>query len=228
VLLTLLANNLNPARARAAEGIVPVLVSEDTNYSAYRRDYSAGLMFQGIAAPQQQFLTWRIVPSVWPEAEPSYSRTDHQLYFQVARQAPVAFSPLGAFTVSYRLPEEEIAYSRADHQAFFLIARAAPVVTPVPVPQAVGGALPGWLGEELGRGMGPYKRPGQVFGEPDPVSPRISSRAVDAPQPLEVTFVKPVHYDLELVALVALEELSASPTDLLRGPLRLRIIQRKE
>lgn len=46
-------------------------------------------------------------------------------------------------------------------------------------PYTGGGLLPGWTADEseLGKGMGPYKRPGQVFGERDPYSPYMTSRA---------------------------------------------------
>lgn len=107
---------------------------------------------------------------------------------------------------------------------------------------AGGGLLPGRppdLPEELGRGMGPYKRPGQVFGEPDPISPRLSSRAPDVPRvapPVVLTQVLPfielptfhveqVDEDTAVFALVALEELCGS--DPLRGPITLHIVRRK-
>lgn len=115
------------------------------------------------------------------------------------------------------------------------------VVPPVPPSTAAGGLLPGRPPappEELGRGMGPYKRPGQVFGEPDPISPRLSSRAPDVSraalpsvltQPLlfvEQGFhVEQVDEDTAVFALVALDELCGS--DPLRGPIHLRIIRRK-
>lgn len=54
---------------------------------------------------------------------------------------------------------------------------SVPIVFTPPSPPS--GALPGWLGEELGTGMGPYKRPGQVFGEVDPTSPFMSSRPIE-------------------------------------------------
>lgn len=53
---------------------------------------------------------------------------------------------------------------------------AAIPVIPMP-PAPAGGLLPG----VLGGGLGPYKRPGQVFGERDPVSPFLSSTAQAIP-----------------------------------------------
>jgi hypothetical protein len=50
---------------------------------------------------------------------------------------------------------------------------------PAPAPTTGGGLLPG----VLGGGMGPYKRPGQVFGEQDPLSPYLTARAGGAPLP---------------------------------------------
>lgn len=56
-----------------------------------------------------------------------------------------------------------------------------PPVIASPPTLPTGSLLPGkpppLAKEELGKGMGPYKRPGQVFGEPDPISPFLTSSA---------------------------------------------------
>jgi hypothetical protein len=58
-----------------------------------------------------------------------------------------------------------------------------PPDTTTPAPPAPNNLLPGLVGSEseLGQGMGPYRRPGQVFGEPDPVSPYLTGRFEDMP-----------------------------------------------
>jgi hypothetical protein len=151
--------------------------------------------------------------------------------------APTAAPNL--FTLSYRPPEVEPGYSRTDHQLYFLVARqpAVAVVVAPAAPPAGGGLLPG-RPPPLAKGMGPYKRKDQVFGEPDPVSPHLTSRAPEAL--VDPTYALPtlpswdnkgadavptLHYELQVLMFVAVDELCASPGDLLRGPLRLRIIR---
>jgi hypothetical protein len=131
----------------------------------------------------------------------------------------------GLFRASYRLPEEEVRHTRSDHQLYFQFVQPAPQVAPVVAPPAGGGLLPG----KLGTGMGPYKRPGQVFGEPDPISPRLSSRAALTPQSSyskapDAVPTLPGHYDEAVFALVAMEELTG---DWLSGPITLHIVRRK-
>ena len=138
----------------------------------------------------------------------------------------------GLFQVSYRWLEAEPDYFRANHQLFFQFVQQIPVVPPV-VPPA-GGLLPGpppWP-EEMGQGMGPYRRPGQTFTDADQIvpSPFMSSRAeVAKTKPAQPSLLEPLvaatQNDDELVfALVALEELSG---DWLSGPLTLHIIRKK-
>lgn len=114
------------------------------------------------------------------------ARTDNQTYFRFISQTQVSVpSPaLALFKLSYRAPEIEGEYQRANHQLYFEFLQPAPVIITGAAPVLPTGALlpgkPPALArqDQLGQGMGPYKRPGQVFGEPDPVSPRMSSRAI--------------------------------------------------
>lgn len=102
-----------------------------------------------------------------------------------------------------------------------------PPFTPTPLPPPAGGLLPGWTGEpeKLSTGMGPYKRPGQVFGERDPYSPWMTSRS-DAPSPvvdprarspapalqvpLAAALSTPVMPDLECVLVALAHHLNSS------------------
>jgi hypothetical protein len=356
MLLTLLANNLNPTRVRIVEATVPVLVNEDSNYSQYRTNLTAPLLFwrsvpvpaaalslyqtsyrlpeiegdysrfnhssffQFVSSPLGQpapaavvsFFKTQFVP---PDVEPDYSRFNHQVFFQYPQttvpsppsfsistypssirppdlegdyartnqqtifqfiQPPGSTGLPGAFSLLQkptRLPELELDYSRFNHQGLFqllgpAITGASPsavvslfqvsyrspeiegdyprtnqqglfqfipapaqiVITPPPA----GGLLPGRPPytpqemEQLGKGMGPYRRPGQVFGEQDPPSPRMTSQAPTIP----LTVIPPSWVDIaldsddELVfALVALEELCGS--DWMSNPITLHIVRRK-
>ena len=80
------------------------------------------------------------------------------------------------------------------------------VVTPPTTPPTTGGGL---LPGQLGAGMGPYKRPGQVFGEQDPLSPNLTSRAPRAAAP-----AVPLQLTLPTVASAA-EIVGLSESDLL-------------
>jgi hypothetical protein len=79
-------------------------------------------------------------------------------------------------------------------QKLTLQPQGTPYVAPVVTPPPAGGLLPG----ELASGMGPYKRPGQVFGEQDPYSPFLTSLPAAAPAPVvqpapvEITAAPPV------------------------------------
>lgn len=203
---------------------------------------------QRIPARGNALLTYYSAPNRSVEPEADYTRASHQAFFQIARQPPVQQPSLALtlFRVSYRPPETEIEYARGDHQIYWQFRAFTPPVAPE-VPPAAGGALlpgqPPCPPEKLGTGMGPYKRPGQVFGEPDPLSPRLSSRAEVAAEyiprtqltqqlpliefPAPVTLAEQDDTDTVVFALVALDELCGSPTDLLRGPITLKIVRRK-
>jgi hypothetical protein len=90
-----------------------------------------------------------------------------------------------------------------------------PVIGPPPV-LPTGTLLPGDLGEATeatGTGMGPYKRPGQVFGEPDPVSPWLTSRADAAPRVAAPAFLSSLPANLPPEAVTILETLGPDLTE---------------
>jgi hypothetical protein len=109
---------------------------------------------------------------------------DHRLKGALAnieRRAQAGGNAFNEFWPAERLVDFKASrtmYQRANHQLYFrFISASQPVIYgPAPV-LPVGTLLPG----DLGTGMGPYKRPGQVFGERDPVSPYLTSRAAAVP-----------------------------------------------
>jgi hypothetical protein len=108
--------------------------------------------------------------------------------------------------------EDSIYLGSRSNSAFLLFWQKAGPAPPVTAATpSAGGSVPGFVPEALGTGMGPYKRPGQVFGEPDPVSPYLSSRAPVAPvrtqaplTPLRVETVQDVD-ELAIALLIAFE-----------------------
>jgi hypothetical protein len=161
---------------------VLVLVPQDTIYQENRRDTSAGLFFNRTAVqpfPAPALALFRVSYRP-PDVDADFTRSNTQQLFQFI-QPPLthAGQPFQLqFRTSYRVPELETEYQRANHQLYFrFISASQPVIYgPAPV-LPVGTLLPG----DLGTGMGPYKRPGQVFGERDPVSPYLTSRAAAVP-----------------------------------------------
>lgn len=112
--------------------ISPILVPEDTIYLGVRTDYSALLLFnRSTPAVAPQIAPYPFsVSSRWLEPEGEYSRANHQTFFQVQRQAPLAPTAPFPYPVSSRLPEVEAEYARADHQVFFKIQRTYPYPSP--------------------------------------------------------------------------------------------------
>lgn len=92
---------------------------------------------------------------------------------------------------------------------------------------------------DLGKGLGPYKRAGQVFGDQDPVSPFLTSleesRTLSqqlplplAPEPLEATSAPVADHTPEIVAILLLaEETGSIRGALARGRLTLAIVRRE-
>src|ERR1700686_2639494 len=133
MLLTLLAGNLNPPpRTIIVETVVPIIGDAPTIYAESRRDLTSPLLFWRNVLAETEVGTGLFRASYrLPEEEVRHTRTDHQLYFQIARQAPAAVSQaLWMFTTSYRLLDVEPDYARANHQAFFQFVQ--PGVIPVP------------------------------------------------------------------------------------------------
>jgi hypothetical protein len=204
------------------ESIVPVLVSEDTTYVQSRRDHNAFLIARN-TAPTQPGAPWFLFQ---PERPPQIDDTIYQesrqsnanpLFFwrTPTAQPSTPFNQL--FWQSSRLSEPEGDYQRFNHGLYFEFVQPAPIVPPVVLPPPAGGSLPGpppWPKGELGKGLGPYKRPGQVFGEPDPLSPRLTSRAGEqlplafkAPEPIVTVPVEGLtEEELAIVLLLALDE----------------------
>src|ERR1700686_1097757 len=123
MLLTLLAGNLNAPRAapalawsRPARPFPP----DDTIYTESRRGLTAPLLFWrnvlaetevGAGLYQTSFRPW--------EEDLRHTRTDHQLFFQIARQVPAVTSQnlwQWQFPFSARLLDAEPDYARANHQ----------------------------------------------------------------------------------------------------------------
>jgi hypothetical protein len=220
MLLTLLAGNLNQARgSRVLETIVPVLVSEDTIYQGLRADYSL-LLFWRTVTPETEVGQGLYQTSFrWTEPELEYQRFDHQQFFRFV-QPPAApgITPWNLlFQPSYRPTDVEPDYLRTSTQTLFqFISAPAPIIV-VPPPPVGGGLLPGvppWP-NEMGKGMGPYKRPGQVFGEQDPPSPFLTALAPDLVPDLvarPAAYIEPVirfpDEELALILLLAMEETS--------------------
>src|SRR4029077_7189370 len=188
-------------------------VLDDTIYSESRRNYNA-LLFRGIAAPQQPFLLWALRRPALPE-DPIYeSRRDFSALLFWRNLPPEEAAAAALFQSSSRLLDVEPDYSRFNHQQFFAIAQPQNPIAVV-VPAVIAGLLPGrppGPPEELGKGMGPYKRPGQVFGEPDPVSPFLTARAPEIAAAQVVSsarlIVQPLQMDLlnedEFIAFLVL------------------------
>lgn len=145
---------------------------EDALYLECRRDNSA-LLFNRTTAKAQStpWTLWALRATVSDEESLfAESRRDFSpLLFN--RVAPATATPkLWQWTV--RLGEQEditvFAEARTDYTALLYFNRTQAVIPPPPVtPPPSGGSLPG----DVGRG--PRKRPGQVFGEADPLSPWI-------------------------------------------------------
>jgi hypothetical protein len=128
---------------------------------------------------------------------------DFTLAAQWSRPVPAVLTITGPTVSPYVTPgqvDANVNYSLTLTPATF--SPSAPIV--VTPPAVGGGSVPG----KVGGGLGPYKRPGQVFGEQDPLSPFLSSappavldaKAADVPP-----IVAPVRNDDDLLAFLILE-----------------------